>query len=158
MLSYTSLTAAVLVVDAVTLLLHRMFDFGTSLTMWYAKFGFVAVISDCVVILLGILLAQFIVPRADVLTLAGVSVVIQMIHDVLFNVAVVQPIPMGHNAMIDLFKRYVDENSWKILVADGLMIGSTVLLADYYERIPNKYVVFIGLLALYSLTYSIYTK
>ena len=90
MLSYTSLTAAVLVVDAVTLLLH--------------------------------------------------------------------PIPMGHNAMIDLFKRYVDENSWKILVADGLMIGSTVLLADYYERIPNKYVVFIGLLALYSLTYSIYTK
>jgi hypothetical protein len=157
-LSYTSLAAAVLVVDAVTLGLHRIFDFGKSLSTWYSKFGIVAVMSDCLIIVLGILLAQFFVPRADTLTLAGVSLVIQMIHDVLFNIFVIQLIPAGHNTMIDLFKAYATENSWKILVADGLMITSTVFLADYYDSFPPKYVIFIGLLALYSMTYSIYTK
>ena len=156
--SYTSLTAAVLVVDFVTLILHRIFDFGTSLSAWYTKFGITAVLSDCLIIVIGILIADFFVPGASALKLAGVSVVVQMIHDILFYLAVIIPIPLGHNTMIDLFKQYAKENGGSILGADAAMIASTVLLTDYYEGLNPKLVVFIGLVALYGLTYSIYTK
>jgi len=60
--------------------------------------------------------------------------------------------------MIDLFKEYASENSWKILVADSIMIGSTVLLADYLSHIRQSYNAFVGLLGVYALTYIIYTK
>jgi hypothetical protein len=60
--------------------------------------------------------------------------------------------------MIDLFKEYANENSWKILVADSIMIGSSVALADILGDYDPKVVTFIGLLGVYALTYVIYTK
>ena len=60
--------------------------------------------------------------------------------------------------MIDLFKEYARENSWKILVADSTMIGSTVILADLLSEYSDAVTSFIGLLGVYSLTYIIYTR
>jgi hypothetical protein len=71
---------------------------------------------------------------------------------------VILPVPLGQNSMIDLFKSYAKENSWKILLADSAMIGGTVVLADYLTQFRDQIVNFIGLLGVYSLTYIIYTK
>jgi hypothetical protein len=60
--------------------------------------------------------------------------------------------------MIDLFKEYAAENSWKILVADSLMISATIFGASYLETISSSATSFTGLLGLYALTYIIYTK
>jgi uncharacterized protein YacL len=128
----------------------------TALDVWYKQFGIVAVISDCLVIVLGILIAQFISPNASVTGLAITSVIIQLIHDVLFYLGVILPIPKGHNKMIDLFKKYSAEGGYKILLADSAMIGGTVFLADYLKMFSDKVVTFIGLLGVYSLTYVIY--
>lgn len=152
------IATAVVIVDFVTLALHRTFNFGRSLTKWYEQFGIVAVLSDCLVIILGILLAKFLVPDADVYILTAVSVVVQLVHDYLFYIGVILPIPRGHNAMIDLFKDYANENSYKILLADSLMIGSSVVLADFLSGLRPKYVEFAGLLAAYALTFIIYTR
>ena len=92
------------------------------------------------------------------MALVMLSIVIQLIHDVLFYQLVILGVPSGQNSMIDLFKEYSIENSWKILVADSLMIGSTVILADYLSHLKTSYVSFIGLLGSYALTYIIYTK
>ena len=51
--------SAVVWVDFITIVLSKVFHLGKSLDKWYANFGIVAVISDCLVIVLGILLAQF---------------------------------------------------------------------------------------------------
>ncbi len=128
----------------------------SALDTWYAQFGIVAVISDCLVIVLGILIAQFISPNASVTGLAITSVIVQLIHDILFYLGVILPIPRGHNKMIDLFKKYSAEGGYKILLADSAMIGGTVFLADYLKTFSNKAVTFIGLLGAYSLTYVIY--
>lgn len=152
------ISSAVVWVDFFTIVLHKFFDFGRSLDKWYAQFGIVAVISDCLVIVLGILIAQFIVPGAPTLTLAGVSIVVQLIHDYLFYILVILGVPKGQNSMIDLFKEYAKENSWKILVADSTMIGSTVILADLLSEYSDAVTSFIGLLGAYALTYIIYTK
>ena len=150
--------SAVVWVDFVTILLHSVFDFGRSLDVWYRRFGIVAVLSDCLVIVLGILIAQFLVPTASVSILAGVSVLVQLVHDYLFYILVILGVPKGHNEMIDLFKQYASENSWKILVADSLMIGSTVFLADGFSSLNPSIVQFLGLLGTYALTYVIYTR
>lgn len=150
--------SAVVWVDFITIALHKFFNFGVSLDKWYAQFGIVAVLSDCLVIVLGILLAQFFVPGASIPMLAGVSILIQLVHDYLFYVFVILGVPKGQNSMIDLFKSYSAENSWKILVADSTMIGSTVFLADFLSGYSEKVTSFVGLLGVYALTYIIYTK
>ena len=149
------ITSAVVWVDFFTIALHKAVNLGNSLDAWYTTFGMVGVLSDCLVIVLGILLAQLLFAPTSVLGLMLTSVGIQMVHDVLFYLFVILPIPAGHNAMIDLFKRYASENSWKILPYDGFMIASTALLASYLK---GPWVPFIGLLGLYALTYIIYTR
>lgn len=152
------ISSAVVWVDFVTMALSKVFSMTRSLDVWYQKFGIVAVASDCLVIILGILLAQFIVPNASVTTLALTSIAIQIVHDVLFYVGVILPIPKGHNSMIDLFKTYSAEGSYKIVLADSLMIGGTVFLGDYLTKLDDKIVTFIGLLGVYALTYILYTN
>ena len=60
--------------------------------------------------------------------------------------------------MIDLFKKYSGEGGYKILVADAAMIGGSVYLADYFSSLRTEYVVFAGLLAVYAITFILYTK
>ena len=149
------ISSAVVWVDFVTIALSKIFNLGRTLDVWYKQFGIVAVISDCLVIVLGILIAQIFFPAYPLLPTA---IVIQLLHDILFYLLVILPIPVGHNAMIDLFKSYSAENGWKILLADSIMIGSTVAIADYLTSIKASHVTLIGLLGVYALTYIIYTK
>lgn len=151
-----SIVSAVVWVDFFTIALHKFVNLGRSLDTWYAKFGMVAVLSDCLVIVLGILLAQMLFLPSTVLGLALTSIGIQLVHDVLFYLLVILPVPKGHNAMIDLFKTYATENSWKILPYDSLMIGATVFFASELE--DKEWTPFVGLLGLYALTYIIYTR
>jgi len=153
-----NILSAVVWVDFFTIVIHKVFHLGKSLDKWYEKFGFVAVISDCLVIVLGIMIAKFIFPSASLTTLVVTAIAIQLIHDLLFYYLVILGVPLGQNSMIDLFKEYAVENSWKILLADSIMIGSTVLLADYLSDLNSTYTSFVGLLGTYALTYIIYTK
>jgi uncharacterized protein YacL len=151
------IVSAVVVVDFATIVLSKFFNLGKSLDKWYAKFGMTAVLSDCLIIVLGIQLALLLEPKSGIFMILVTALSIQLIHDILFYFFVIQPIPKGHNEIIDLFKEYANENSWKILLADSLMVMSTVGLAHYFSFIPILMVEFYGLLALYGLTYIIYT-
>jgi hypothetical protein len=152
------ISSAVVWVDFFTMALSKVFSMTRSLDIWYEKFGIVAVISDCLVIVLGILLAQLIAPTASVTMLAAVSVGIQLVHDYLFYLLFILGIPKGHNSMIDLFKSYSAEGSYKILIADALMISGTVFLGDHLTQYDDKIVTFVGLLGAYALTYILYTR
>lgn len=149
------ISSAVVWVDFITIALHKLFNLGKSLDVWYKQFGIVAVLSDCLVIVIGIVLAQLFLPSVP---LVVGSIFVQLLHDILFYLFIILPIPKGHNAMIDLFKQYSVENSWKILLADSLMIGSTVIIGEQFSRLNTKMVQFIGLLGAYALTYIIYTR
>jgi uncharacterized protein YacL len=150
--------SAVVVVDFGTILLSKFLNLGKSLDKWYAKFGMTAVLSDCLIIVLGIQLALLIEPKAAWFHVLMMAVAIQIFHDIWFYFAVVVPIPKGHNEMIDLFKEYSQENSYKIIVADSLMVASTVVLAETLSYYHESVVSFVGLLATYALTYIIYTR
>jgi len=153
-----SIASAVVWVDFITIILSKFFHLGRSLDKWYQQFGIVAVLSDCLVIVLGILLALILFPDASLRTLIVAVIIIQLVHDILLYKLVIEPLPVGTNQIIDIFKEYATENSWKILVADSIMIGSTLVLANYLDSVSTLLSSFIGLLGVYSLSYIIYTK
>jgi len=158
-MNWTALFTATAWVDFAVIVLSKFFPLTKALGTWYKEFGVVAVGQDILIIVLGIALAMFLAPGASGWSLVGVAVTIQLIHDVLFYVGVIVPTPAGHNRILDLFKQYAAEGSWKILLADAGMIAASVLLM---ETLDNNYtdtqVGFLGLLAVYALSYIIYTN
>ena len=152
------ISSAVVWIDFFVILISKFYPMTKSLDVWYQEFGIVSVLNDCLVIVLGILIAQFINPKSSVSSLALTSVGIQLVHDYLFYIGIIQQVPRGQNAMIDLFKKYSYEGGYKILLADSAMIGGTVYLADYLTSVSRDNVIFIGLLGVYALTYIMYTK
>ena len=130
-----------------------------ALTLWYDKFGLAAVSADVLSLFLGVLLATFLFPGAVGLQLVMAAVFVQMVHDIFFYLVVIQGLPQGQNSMIDVFKSYASEGSWKILVADALMITSVVALARLSDLLFSyRVIAFQALLGMYSLIYITYTK
>ena len=153
-----SILSSVVWVDFFTMLASKYIPMGNSLNKWYEQFGIVAVASDCLIIVLGILLTKMLFPSASGWNLVLFAVVIQLVHDILFYFFIVRPLPTGTNKMIDLFKEYGNEIGWKILAYDSFMMASTVLLSDVLEEYSVQEQSFVGLLGTYALTYILYTK
>ena len=159
MVPWTALLTATAWVDFAVIVLSKFFPLTKALGTWYSKFGLVAIGSDILIIVLGIALAMFLAPGISGWNLVALSVTIQVIHDVLFYVGIIRGVPAGQNAIIDLFKQYAAEGSWKIIVADSAMVASSVLLMEYLNNnLPLEYTQFLGILAVYSLLYILYTK
>ena len=104
------------------------------------------------------MLANFLYPTASTLELILLALTIQLIHDGLFYLLVIQKLPEGQNGVIDLFKKYADEGGYRILIADALMVLSSILGQYYLESLPIEQTSFLGFLATYALSYIIYTK
>lgn len=153
-----ALVVAVLWVDLIGVVISSYGLLGTYLREWYAKFGPVAVLSDCLIIILVIMLANFLYPTASTLELILVALILQLAHDGLFYLLVIQKLPEGQNGVIDLFKKYADEGGYRILIADALMVLATILGHDVLETLPIEQTSFLGFLATYALSYIIYTK
>ena len=159
MIPWTALLAATAWVDFIVIVLSKIFPLTKSLATWYADFGLAAIGTDILIIVLGIALAKFLFPLYSGLQLIGVAVGIQLLHDVLFYVGVIQTVPFGQNRIIDLFKRYAAEGSWKILLADAAMVAGSVYLMETMDAwLTDDQVLWSGLLALYALLYILYTK
>lgn len=159
MIAWTSLFTAVAIVDFIVIVLSKFFPLTKALGTWYRDFGVVAVASDILIIVLGIALVKLLLPDVTGWTLVSWSVLVQVIHDILFYVGVILPVPAGQNKIIDLFKTYAAEGSWKIIAADSAMIGSSVLLMEALDNnLVDDQIGFIGALVAYALLYIIYTK
>lgn len=159
MIPWTSLLTATAIVDFVVIVLSKFFPLTKALGTWYSKFGLVAIGSDILIIVLGIALAMLVAPGISGWNLVGLSVGIQIVHDILFYLVVILGVPAGQNAIIDLFKQYAAEGSWKIIVADAGMVAASVFLMEYFENnLSSDMTGFLGILAVYSLLYILYTK
>lgn len=158
-MNWLSLFTAVAWVDFGVILLSKFIPLTKALETWYSQFGVVAVAQDIGIIVLGIALAQLIWPGIHGWALISAAVIIQLVHDILFYVLVIQGVPAGQNQILDLFKQYAAEGSWKILLADSAMVVGSVLLMEALDnRLTTDKISWLGVLAVYSLLYIIYTK
>jgi len=135
---------------------------GKSLNKWYDQFGLLAVLSDVTIIVIGFLIANFIYPfifsKYSLGLFLGVTVLVQMLHDILFYFFVIKPFPKGLNTMMDVFKDYAASGGAKILVGDALMMAGSGLLAMSLKSWPTHIVAGFGSLVAYALPYILYTR
>jgi hypothetical protein len=150
------IVTSVLWIDLIFLLISKSGKFGNVVKKWYKEFGITAVFSDCLIIILGIYIALYLFPNSSTFELIVYAIMIQIIHDILLYYFIILPLPLNTNKIIDIFKEYALENSYKPIIADSTMIGSSVLLYKYLEYMNKDLVSFLGFLGFYLITYALY--
>jgi hypothetical protein len=153
---------AVLIVDLVVLFLVRFFPdvFGRSINVWYNRFKLEAVLSDVLIIMLGFGIARYIYteyvyPNYDwnPMYFTGLTVVVQVIHDILFYFGVIKQVQPGTNNMMDVFRDYANSGGAKVVAADSAMMVGSSFLSMLLKVTPGPWVAMIGMLAVYTLPY-----
>jgi hypothetical protein len=158
---------AVLIIDILVIFVSRYFPdiFGCSINKWYSDFGLVAVISDVGIIVIGFLIARLIYTNFiqksygwSPLIFIGLLVLVQAVHDILFYLGVILPMPLGHNAIIDLLKGYSQSGGVLPIIADSAMMIGSALIAMALKGYDTSIVSSVLTLALYTMTYVIFTR
>lgn len=159
---------AVLAIDVFVIFLARFYPeiFGRNLNRWYDLFGLNAVIADVLIIFIGFIIARYVytwwiskkVGGWNSLAFTGTVVATQLVHDILFYLGVIKPIPRGHNLMIDLFKDYSEGAGAKILVGDAAMMIGSSFLAMNLKTLPGHAVAAFASVVTYALPYILYTR
>ncbi len=153
---------AVLIVDIAVLFLIRFFPdvFGRTINIWYNRFKLEAVLADVLIIMLGFGIARYIYtewiyPNYDwnPMYFTGLTVVVQIIHDILFYFGVIQQVQPGSNAMMDVFRDYAAAGGAKVVAADSAMMVGSSVLSMLLKITPGPWVAMIGLLAVYTVPY-----
>ena len=148
-----------LVIDLVVIALTKSNLLGTNLKVWYDDFGLSAVIADTLILVLGIMIAQYLYTEffsksTPIIFLVLIGIV-QLIHDVLFYIFAILGTPKGQNRVMDLFKTYAKELSGTILVADLAMILGSAGVAAAATTLSKPLFVFLSVLAVYTVPYII---
>jgi hypothetical protein len=131
-----------------------------ALNDWYNKFGALAVVSDVTGEFIGIAAARYIYTELGLkgaLNFIACIIGFQLFHDIFFYLAVIRPMPVGENKMIDVFKAYAAENGSKILWADALILLATTGLGSFLKDLPAHYTYTTAFVSIYAITYILYT-
>jgi hypothetical protein len=158
---YISIFNGVLLTDMIVIsLLIAGIIKSKVLNLWYRKLSLSAVIADVLIIFIGIILARFLYPyfftQYSLFKFIGLAVCIQVIHDILFYKLSIS-IPRGKSQIMDIFKDYGKEASYKAILADSLMMVSSILIASFLKGQTNNINIIIMIVLIYLVPYLIYT-
>jgi len=160
------LITAAIAVEAVVIAITRFFPAfsGKYLNLWYSRFRLSAILQDILSVLIGFGLAryfytEYVYPNYDwnPMYFTGVAVVVQVLHDILFYVGVVRQVPEGQNGMIDVFKKYAENTSYKAVIGDSAIMVGTSVVSMVLKAFP-LHTIFLGLAAAYTIPYFMEVK
>ena len=157
----------IIVTEFILLVLVRYFPefFGKQLNIWYNRFKLSAVLSGVLVLALAIgvsryVYTEFIYPKHDwnPLYFTGTTIFVQVLHDLLFYIGVIQQVPKGTNAMIDVFKEYSSSSGTRAIIGDSVLMISSVGIAMIAKGMDLHAAIFLGILGLYGIPYILETR
>ena len=157
---YLSLFNGVLITDMVVILLLNMKLIDSRvLRNWYSNYNLSAVIADVLIILIGLIIVRaiyyYVFVNFSILKFILLALVVQFTHDMLFY-AFFKSTPRGMNRMLDTFKDYANEVSYKAIFADGGMIILASLIASYLAGKSFNANIIVVIVSLYILPYLLY--
>ena len=158
---YFPIITSAMITDMIVILLLKNGAFkSNTLEKWYSTYGFSAGLADVLSIVIVIIVARFlyfkIFTKENLLYFIGLTILVQLIHDGLFY-QLFNSIPRGVSKIMDTFKDYAKENGATILLADSLMMISTILLATYFISFNVNTNIILFIIALYVIVYFIYS-
>ena len=158
---YLPILNSVIITDIfVIILLLKGLIKSTVLQAWYRNLTLSAVIADVLIIVLGIILTRFLYPyifsKYTLLQFLLLAVLIQITHDVLFYIFTLT-VPRGKSQILDIFKDYGKEKGFGAIIADSLMMISSILIATYLKGQTLNSNIIILIFSIYLVPYMIYT-
>jgi hypothetical protein len=157
---YLPLFTGVLITDMFVILLLNMKLINSQvLRKWYSEYNLSAVIADVLIILIGLIITRaiyyYIFDNFSILKFILVAVVVQVIHDILFYI-LFKNVPRGMNRMLDTFKDYANEVSYKAIISDsGMMIMAAIIASYLAGESLNKNIIVL-VVSVYVLPYLLY--
>jgi hypothetical protein len=157
---YLPLFNAVLITDLfVIFLLNTKVIKSQVLRQWYSQYNLSAVIADVLIILIGLIITRaiyyYIFDSFSIIKFVILAVIVQITHDILFYVFF-NNIPRGVNRMIDTFKDYSNDVSYKAIFADSGMMIMSCLIASYLVNKNTNTNIIVLISFLYLLPYLLY--
>jgi hypothetical protein len=157
---YLPLLNSVLITDLFVIFLANTKVFNSQvLKKWYSQYNLSAVIADVLIILIVLIITRFIYyyvfESFSILKFIGLAVILQITHDILFYFLFTN-IPRGVNKMIDTFKDYAKEASYKAILADSGMMIMASLIAYYLVNQNTNTNIIVLIVSLYLLPYLLY--
>lgn len=157
---YLPLLNGVLITDLFVIFLSNIRVIDSSvLRKWYAQYNLSAVIADVFIILIALIIARAVYYRIfdtfSITRFIMVAVAVQVIHDLLFAV-LFQNVPRGVNRMLDTFKDYAAEVSYKAVLSDSAMIVFACLIASYLANKSANANIIVLIVFVYLLPYLLY--
>ena len=157
---YLPLFNAVLITDLFVILLLNVGVIKSQvLKKWYAQFNLSAVIADVLIILIGIIITRaiysYIFVQFSLVKFIILAVVVQVIHDILFFIFF-SSVPRGVNKMLDTFKDYAKDVSYKAILADSGMMIMSCLVGSYLASRSTNVNIIVLVSFMYLLPYLLY--
>ena len=157
---YLPLFNAVLITDLFVILLLNTSVFKSRvLVEWYSQYNLSAVIADVLIILIGLIITRalyyYVFDSFSIVKFIILAVIVQITHDILFYVFFTN-IPRGINKMLDTFKDYANEVSYKAILADSGMMIMSSLIASYLVNKNTNTNIIVLISFLYLLPYLLY--
>ena len=157
---YLPLLTGVLITDMFVILLLNMKLINSQvLRKWYSEYNLSAVIADVLIILIGLIIARaiyyYIFDNFSILKFILVAVVVQVIHDILFYI-LFKNVPRGMNRMLDTFKDYASEVSYKAILSDSGMMVMAAIIASYLAGESLNKNIIVLVVSVYVLPYLLY--
>ena len=157
---YLPLFNAVLITDLFVILLLNTSVFKSRvLVQWYSQYNLSAVIADVLIILIGLIITRalyyYVFDSFSIVKFIILAVIVQITHDILFYVFFTN-IPRGINKMLDTFKDYANEVSYKAILADSGMMIMSCLIASYLVNKNTNTNIIVLISFLYLLPYLLY--
>lgn len=160
-LNFLSLLNAALITDLIIVSLALMGILnGNALTSWYKKFGLGAFMADVLSLMIGIIIAFFIYKfvkkeNQHPLLFLFIVVCVQLTHDLLFGLFVNNY--KGNSEFLNVFKLYIKEVGFKILIFDALMVISTVLFQNLLLTMNQTTNIILLIVLLYLTPYLVFS-
>ena len=159
---YLPIFTGTLIADLVIIFIFSYTVFQSNMLMvWYKKYGLSAIIADVFIIVIGFILARLAYPYVfsswSFWKFALLLLVIQITHDLLFALFFTS-VPRKMNLMLDVFKDYAKEHSFKAVVGDSVVTLLAALFASYLAGVSYHNQIITLIVALYILPYLLYAK
>ena len=157
---YLPLFNAVLITDLFVIFLSNIGLIKSQvLIKWYSQYNLSAVIADVLIILIGLIITRaiyyYIFDSFSIVQFIILAVIVQITHDILFYVFFTN-IPRGVNRMLDTFKDYANDVSYKAIISDSGMMIMACLFATYLVNKNTNTNIIVLISFLYLLPYLLY--
>jgi hypothetical protein len=123
------------------------FIHSSYLKKWYKKFQLLAVISDVLILFIGIIITRFLYSYLfstfSIWKFILLAIFVQIIHDLIFSLFF-RIVPKGYNYILDFFKEYAKDSGFKAILGNSFVMILACLFSLYFASYSlNTNIVFL---------------